>query len=438
MAVALLKRNPDLPKEDNMYRKLLVAAALAVATLSPLQAQESDDLALLVGIWAVEPLTPWVEQFTEETGIGVEIQSFPFRDLLQTIEVRGSAEADDVDVIFVDAPLVPSYAVRGLIQPIAPYLEGDDLDAIWAPAAIDAASWDGMIWAPPLNNSSQVLYYNRDLLGAAGIPDPSSKESGRITWEELVENAKKITDSENGIWGMVFDQISRYYQLQALPESAGGGSGVSDDGLSVEGMLTNEGWMKATQFYYDLFNTWNIAPKGVAPGNTAELFAGGKVGYFVGGHWNVSAFQDAGINFGMALHPYFEGGTPVTGTNSWHIGVWSHTKRSDEAAQLAKFLTASPEVALDYTEKHGQLPAHTAALLNIAISPKYNNMPKAGMKLATYEAANSAVTRARTPAFLEFEEIVNNSFEDIRNGGDPAIVMSEAEQRIQSAMRRYR
>ena len=128
----------------------------------------------------------------------------------------------------------------------------------------------------------------------------------------------------------------------------------------------------------------------------------------------------------------------VTGTNSWHVGLWNYSANPDDAARLVRFLTASPEVALDYTEQHGQLPAHTAALLNIQESPKYLNMPKAGMRLATYEAANSAVTRGRTPAFLEFEEIVNNSFEDIRNGGDPMTVLEEAELRIDSAMRRYR
>ncbi len=423
-----------------MLRRTFIAAALGATVSAPFSApaQAEDDLVLLVGVWAVDPLTPWAEQFTSETGIGVDIQSFPFRDLLQTIEVRGNAQADDVDAIFVDAPLVPSYAVRGLIQPVAPYLADDDPSAIWAGAAIDAASWNGEIWAPPLNNSSQVMYYNKDLLAAAGVAEPSAEEADRATWEEVVEGAKKITDPDTGVWGMMFDQVSRYYQLQALPESAGGGSGVSDDGLSVKGRLTNEGWIKAAEFYHDLFNTWNVSPKGVTPDQTAELFASGKAGYFVGGHWNVSTFQDAGINFGMALHPYFAGGKPVTGTNSWHIGIWKYSKNPDAAAALVRFLTASPEVALDYTEKHGQLPAHLTALLNISISPKYNSMPAAGMKLATYEAANSAVTRARTPAFLEFEEIVNNSFEDIRNGGDPMTVLSEAETRIQSAMRRYR
>ena len=111
-------------------------------------------------------------------------------------------------------------------------------------------------------------------------------EAERVTWEEIVDCAKKITDEANGIHGFIFDQISRYYQLQALPESAGGGSGVCEGGLSVKGCLTNDGWMKAGQFYYDIHNTSNISPKGVGPDQTHELFGLGKIGIFVGGSWN--------------------------------------------------------------------------------------------------------------------------------------------------------
>ncbi len=118
----------------NMIASTAVAAALATASFG---AQAQDKLTLVVGIWAVDPLTPWVEQFSESTGIEVEIQSFPFRDLLQTLEVRGSAQADDIDVVFVDAPLVPSYAVRGLIAPMAPYLEDVNLSDVWMDATVD-------------------------------------------------------------------------------------------------------------------------------------------------------------------------------------------------------------------------------------------------------------------------------------------------------------
>ena len=72
-----------------------------------------------------------------------------------------------------------------------------------------------------------------------------------------------------------------------------------------------------------------------------------------------------------------------------------------------------------------------------SFDPKFNNFPDIVMKLASYESANHCATRGRTPGFLEFEEIVNTSFEDIRNGGDPASVLGSAESRIESSMRRY-
>lgn len=393
---------------------------------------------LVVGEWASGPLAPWVEQFTAATGIEVEIQPFPFRELLATIEVRGNAKADDIDVIFVDAPLVPSYAVRGLITSMDSYFADTDPSNIFAQAGIDAASWNGSMYAPPLNNSGQLTYYNKDLLAAAGCAEPSLIESERITWEEVVECSQKITDSSSSTWGMVFDQVNRYYQLQSLPESMGGGSGVCEGGLSVKGCLTNEGWMKAAQWYHDIFNTWGISPKGSEQGKTDQIFATGKAGFFIGGSWNEGTFSGSDINYGIALHPYYAEGKPVTGCNSWHMGVWNYSNHKDDAAKLVRYLTAGPDVALSYVNEHGQLPAHKSAILYVAEHPKFDNFPKNVLKVATYESANQCATRGRTPGFLEFEEIVNTSFEDIANGGDPASILGSAESRIENAMRRYK
>ena len=418
--------------------KKILASLCTIFLFSNIVTSAKAEINFLIGTWAEEPLTPFVEAFEKETGIKVNIQTFPFRDLLATIEVRGNAQADDVDVIFVDAPLVPSYAVRGMIGPMDQYFADTSVNAIFAPAGIAAASWNGEMYAPPLNNSGQLTYYNKDLLAKAGCAEPSMIEAKRVTWEEIVDCAKKITDEANGIHGFIFDQISRYYQLQALPESAGGGSGVCEGGLSVKGCLTNDGWMKAGQFYYDIHNTSNISPKGVGPDQTHELFGLGKIGIFVGGSWNNGRWADTDLNYGVALHPYFEGGKVVTGCNSWHIGVWNYSKQKDDAAKLVRYLTASPEVAIHYVEEHNSLPAHNSAILHVAEDPKFNNFPGIVMNLATYESANHCATRGRTPGFLEFEEIVNTSFEDIRNGGDPASVLADAESRIESSMRRYK
>lgn len=59
-------------------------------------------------------------------------------------------------------------------------------------------------------------------------------------------------------------------------------------------------------------------------------------------------------------------------------------------------------------------------------------------RIGGYEVGNTAVVRARTPAYLEFEEILNDTFEDISNGADPDTALAIAESRIERAIARYR
>ena len=47
------------------------------------------------------------------------------------------------------------------------------------------------MYAPPLNNSGQLTYYNKDLLAKAGCAEPSMIEAERVTWEEIVDCEKK-------------------------------------------------------------------------------------------------------------------------------------------------------------------------------------------------------------------------------------------------------
>ena len=90
---------------------------------------------------------------------------------------------------------------------------------------------------------------------------------------------------------------------------------------------------------------------------------------------NSGRWKDTELNYGVALHPYFEGGKVVTGCNSWHIGLWNHSKQKDDAAKFVRYLTASPKVALGYVDDYGQVPAHNSAILHVSEDPKFNNFP---------------------------------------------------------------
>jgi multiple sugar transport system substrate-binding protein len=58
-----------------------------------------------------------------------------------------------------------------------------------------------------------VLFYNKDLLQKAGITPPSGDPTGRLTWDQLLADARKAQQA-GARWGFCFEQVDRYYQLQ--------------------------------------------------------------------------------------------------------------------------------------------------------------------------------------------------------------------------------
>ena len=60
------------------------------------------------------------------------------------------------------------------------------------------------------------------------------------------------------------------------------------------------------------------------------------------------------------------------------------------------------------------------------------------MKIAAYEAANTAVPRALTPGYTEYDTVVNNMWEDIRNGSDVKGSLDNAVSQINTAFEKYK
>jgi ABC-type glycerol-3-phosphate transport system substrate-binding protein len=387
--------------------------------------------------------------------IQVELETYPFRQLFEVIEIQMQGQSPDVDVISVDVPLVASYTVRGFLHPLDEYFTAEEIETTWIPAASEAGTFNDQFMAAPQNNSTQFLYFNRTLFEENGVePPPAMVEgtggepglidevvSGRWTWEQVVDAAEQLTLESAGVtdvWGLIFDQVSRPYQMLALPESLGQPS-ISPDGLTTDGYLNSEAWIRAATFYYDLFNTWGVSPTGVEPDQTTELFASGRVAMFVGGEWNIPTLANTdGLDFAIAAHPYFADGEVATPTGSWHAGVSAFSEQKDAAAEFVKYLTASPEGSQIWYDAHGHFPATTELLEAINTSEETESFPQSAYRLGVYEAQNTAVPRPQSPGYLEFEDILNNTLEDIRNGSDPEEALNAAVQRIDRGLERYR
>src|SRR5699024_2185835 len=101
-----------------------------------------------------------IEQFEEQNdSVEVDLEVVPFDELMESIEVRLSAESTDVDLLFVDAPLVANYTLKQYLTPLDNLL-GENPVENWVDSAVDTVTYEDHLMAAPMNNSSQVLYYN--------------------------------------------------------------------------------------------------------------------------------------------------------------------------------------------------------------------------------------------------------------------------------------
>ena len=391
----------------------------------------------------------------ENPDIKIQLDTYPFRQLFETIEVRMKSQDKDVDLMSVDVPLVASYSVRGFLAPLDEYFPQSEIEKTWVQASWRAGSHSDHFMAAPQNSSTQFMFINRKLFQQAGIEPPKAlnpaenlsydqvsqiAQNDRWTWEQVVDAAKKLTKAQNGkteIWGFEFDQVGRLYQLQCLGDSLGA-SLVGPDGLTAQGYFNSPASLKAAQWYGDLFNTWKVSPKNVAPDESPNLFASGKVAIFVGGEWNVPRFKEAGLDFAIAPFPYFKEGKVATGTGSWHLGITKQSQHKAEAAKFIRFICGNIQGASIWFDSQGQLPALLALLDQISKDPKYNAFPANAYLLGVYEAQHTAVPRPLTPGYLQLEDIFASTYEDIRNGVDPKASLDGAAQRLDRFLAQFK
>ena len=418
---------------------VLVLVALALSTYAPSQAQSKTTITFLAcGCWGGD-ITQVAKDFeADNPDISVNVEKPAFDQMFQQIQVQLGGGQATPDVFAVDVPVTASYSYRGWLMPLDDvFTETDKAD--WLPAAVKAGSYKSKLMSAPLSTSTQLLYYNKKLFDAAGITPPGIDE--RWTWEKIAEVAPKLTQAQNGqttVWGFNWEQTNRIYQLQVLPVSLGG-QAIGDDGLTVKGVINSKPWIDAFTYYYNMFNVLKAAPQDINF-QSGDAFQAGKLAMFVGGPWWIPTFSKAKLDFewGVSRHPYFANGKIVTPTGSWHIGINANTKNKDAAAKFVHWISTG-KGAEDYWRKGpGDFPAQQSILAKFQTDPEFQTGGLAFLKTAANEATVNPVPRPTTVGYLEYEQILADTFQDIRTGTKPEDALNSAVDRIESEMAKYR
>jgi multiple sugar transport system substrate-binding protein len=160
-----------------------------------------------------------VKAFQEETGIKVDVRSFPNDDV--KTQMLNDIQSGNLtyDVYQINEPDVAQFAVNGWLQPfteIDPDYALDDEVFTYD----DIPYWNdetktfdegGELVAVPLMGNLQLIIYREDIYEELGLEVPT-------TWEEVIENGRAVQEAEALPYGFV-------NRLQGTP----GASAVSYD-----------------------------------------------------------------------------------------------------------------------------------------------------------------------------------------------------------------
>jgi len=406
-------------------------AGLSVGATPAIAATELNFLSVARGEPRRQAILAAVADFEKANpGVKVVLSEIPFDQYFQKAAIALSSGAG-IDVFDVDSPLVASYGYQGALLSLDKYFTKENLDDI-TPAERSITSYKGKMISAPMGSTSVGLFVNVDLFKQAGLKVPGTDPRERLTWDQVVDLAKKVQVDKSGnkvpdLWGFAIQQYDRPYMTLPLILSSGAGD-LSPDGSTVDGFLNSSAAIEAARWYGDTFNKHKISPREQVP----NLFYTGKLAMYLAPSYEANTLksQYPNVNWIVAPHPSFK--KPVTPTGAWHVGVFSGTKHPDLAVALLKAYT-DPEPAKRNYRIMNYMPVRVSTFK--AFPETFNVAPN---NLFYTEILQTAVPRPRTPGYREYEDLLRQAFANIRQGADASKEMNAAVEKINVQLRRYK
>lgn len=386
--------------------------------------------------YSAKDIKPVIAAFEKaHPNIKVTYEADPFNDFNSILGTQLTQKQKSIDVFDVDMPRTAAYQARGWLTDISSVFPGikSQVDA----GSFNAATVDGKLYAMPYQTSTNILYYNKKLLKNAGVALPSADPKKRLTWEQVTADAKKAK-AAGAKYGIVFDQIDRYYQLEPLSTSAGGGPGGSGK-RNLTPDITNDGWVKAMTWYSSLFKE-GLSPRGVTAAETPDLFASGQVAFYPGGPWWAPQFEaNKNLDFGVAAFPAFKGGKAATPTGGWSLGLSPTSTHKDAALIFMKFMGLDNGGYSQYLTALSVPPSNNQGTAKFYENAAFKDPRMAGVvDLMKYELANTAILRLQTVGYVEFENTITKAYDDIINGSDVKQTLEKAQSDLKAAWAPYK
>jgi sn-glycerol 3-phosphate transport system substrate-binding protein len=268
----------------------------------------------------------------------------------------------DVMLLTVDQHM-PAFARQGALQPLDEFAKVDKTAQFdkYAPGFIKNGTVGGKLYQIPFARSTPLLYFNRDHLQAAGIPD-----TGPSTWEQLVDMGQRLVRA--GVMQSANDEprqravpaLPNWWQFQAMLWAFGG---RYSDGTFTP-MLTQNESVQAMEFLVNMVKRQQMARPYRTAGNAQNAFIQGQLSFTLESTAQLTQITQAvPFRLGAGFIPA-QKERAVPGGGSGLCIIDSIPREKKEACwEFMKFVTTTPNT-IWFSQQTGYMVVRTDASAN--------------------------------------------------------------------------
>ncbi|SPM31803.1 ABC-type glycerol-3-phosphate transport system, periplasmic component, partial [Mycobacterium terramassiliense] len=347
------------PRSSTLVAVALVLVAVLLAAMAVLLDYSGEPhggkIVIKVRLWADQIAVAYQRSFEAFNRAHPDIEVRPnivaystYFDTLRTDVAGGSVD----DIFWLSNAYLAAYADSGRLLDIGKTL-GPGSTADWDPAVVDQFTRGGVLWGvPQLTDAGIALFYNADLLRAAGI-DPAQLNAlrwspgGDDTLRPLL--ARLTVDADGNSAGTTrFDpgRVRQWgYNAANDPQGIylnyiGSAGGVFQRG--DEFAFDNPAAVGAFRYLVGLINSDHVAPPAADTNGNGDFsrnqFLAGRMALFQSGTYNLEPVaRDARFRWGVAMMPAGPVGR-VSVTNGIAAAGNSATKHPDAVRRVLAWM----------------------------------------------------------------------------------------------------
>ncbi len=315
---------------------------------------------------------------------------------------------------------------NGSVVPLQNYINKDKEYNIkdYNSHILNACKVNGKIYSLPLNPSTLLLYYNKDLFRKAGL----NPEKPPTTWDEAYQMSQKISALGNNIVGM------RLYPGDWTMEAIiwqFGGEVLSPNGRKV--LFNQPEAVKALAFWKKMIDDGAAIWRGGREGSEADL--SGRVGMVFRSSGSVE-YMKANVKYdlGVAVMPKAKQfATPIGGANIYLFDKASSAEK-EAAVKFIKFLT-KPDNMLTWGINTGYMVSRLSALNSSQMQGLMKEDPR---RMVTYNQLAYARPRPSFGPYPEINKIMMDAFDEALLGkATPQAALDAAARKAGAVIKEY-